>query len=111
MAKKKTNTQENIAFKELYEKGKLNYVIKYGVLSWGVSVTIIVRLIIGFVTYKLDLQNVFRSLFTEDTIYTLITFSIFGAIWGRIMWGWLEKEVKKMDKKKSKKGNNKKNKK
>lgn len=112
MARKKTNIdKENAAFKELYAKGKLNYIVKYGILSWGVSVTIIVRIIMGFINYKLDLQKVFGNLFTIDTIYTLITFSIFGAIWGRIMWSWLEKEVKIQEGKKSKKSNNKNNKK
>lgn len=106
MSKKKQDA-ETVGFKELYEKGKLNYIIRYGVLSWGVSVAIIVRIMIGFYKYKLDLQKVSQSLFSADTIYTLITFSIFGAIWGRIMWGWLEKEVKRMENQKSKKGNRK----
>jgi len=110
MAKKKaTQEEQRIAFKELYEKGKLNYIIRYGILSWGVSVTIIVRILMGFVNYKLDLEKVFGNLFSVDTIYTFITFSIFGAVWGRIMWGWLEKEVKKRESKTGKKGNNKKN--
>lgn len=106
MAKKKQQP-ETVGFIELYKKGKLNYIIRYGVLSWGVSVTIIVRILIGFVNYKLDLQKVFSSLFSADTVYTLITFSIFGAIWGRIMWGWLEKEVQRLESKKGKKNGNK----
>lgn len=111
MAKKNQQVEE-VGFKELYEKGKLNYIIKYGVLSWGVSVTIIIRIMIGFYKYKLDLQKVSQSLFSADTVYTLITFSIFGAVWGRIMWGWLEKEVKRIEAEKGKKKNSgKKNKK
>ncbi len=108
MAKKKNKEQqEDVKFKKLYEKGKLNYIIKYGVFSWGVSVTILVRIIMGLTMYKTDLEKVFGNLFAVDTIYTLITFSIFGAIWGRIMWWWLEKEVKSMESKKSKINKNK----
>jgi len=110
MAKKNQETK-TFDFVNIYEKGKLNYIIRYGILSWGLTVTIIVRILMGIRDYRLDLQKVFGNLFSVDTIYTLITFSIFGAIWGRIMWGWLEKEVKNQESKTGKKGNNKKSKK
>lgn len=108
MAKNKRNQQVDIAgLREVYEEGKGKYIIKHGVLSWGVSTAIIVRIIMGFYQYKFDLQKVAQSLFSADTVYTLITFSIFGAIWGRIMWVWIEKEIKKEEAKKSKKSSRK----
>jgi len=110
MAKKKQPV-EDAKFIQLYQQGKFNYILRYGILSWGLSITIIIRIVMGFVKYRLDLEKVFETLFSIDTVYTLITFSLFGAIWGTIMWEWLGKEVKRIENNKSKKNNNKKYKK
>jgi len=68
------------------EKGRKSYVIKYGVIGWGVSTAILFILLFAL------LQNEHYSLskFLTILIPSLIVFPLGGVFWGLYMWNYLE---------------------
>lgn len=63
-------------------KGKWHYVIKHGVIGWGVSTAVFFSLLRDFSGDAVFVDNVGSS---------LITFPIAGIGWGLFMWKSLKK--------------------
>jgi hypothetical protein len=63
--------------------GRTQYVLRYGVLGWGVSTAILFALIQGY------LHGWDGFLF--QLIPALILFPLGGILWGRYMWKLLER--------------------
>lgn len=73
------------------EMGKKKYIIKFGVVTWGIS-TFVIYWILMFV---LNAVTKSQGNFTiYQVIISLIFFAIFGAIYGNILWKRNEKIYK-----------------
>jgi hypothetical protein len=69
---------------KLSELGRSQYVVRYGVLGWGVPTGILFSLIQG---YRFGWDG-----FLFQLIPALIIFPLGGILFGRIMWRLLEKK-------------------
>lgn len=100
---------EREKIKKIYAGGKTRYIIRHGMINWGISTGVIFRVLSIISKQGLNIKAIFAGLPTLNTFMALITFSIFGAIWGAFFWKWIEKEaLKEPEKAKIKKSNNKK---
>ncbi|GAU78991.1 hypothetical protein [Fusibacter sp. 3D3] len=70
------------------EMGKLKFVIKFGVLSWGIG-TYVIYWFLMMVLNAITKANAEFSLYQYG--FTLIFFIIFGLIYGTILWHKNEK--------------------
>lgn len=100
--KQKTNKQNpsiikdrNKNLKELYNKGKINYILAHGILSWGLSTGIIFILLTSFFQYGFNFRVITDNLFSRNNLITLGLFAAAGSVWGSIMWKIIVKEVEK----------------
>jgi uncharacterized membrane protein YidH (DUF202 family) len=74
------------------DAGKKNFIIKFGVLSWGLS-TFGVYWILVFFMEKFTGNDQLLNL--GQLLYTLIFFAAFGAVYGWMLWNRNEKIFKK----------------
>lgn len=75
--------------KALVAKGKWPYVLKHGVLGWGLPTAILWSAIMHFID---------RIPFTESIFIALILFPAGGVLWGVFMWFFISREFNKMHK-------------
>lgn len=64
-------------------KGKWNFIIKYGVVFWGLLTAVLCSLFISLVLRKAS--------FFEILPLSLVLFPIGGIAWGLAMWNYTEK--------------------
>jgi hypothetical protein len=69
---------------KLSQLGRTQYVLRYGVLGWGIPTAIVFSLIQG---YRSGWDG-----FLVQLILALIIFPLGGILFGRIMWRLLEKK-------------------
>ncbi|AOY75166.1 hypothetical protein [Clostridium formicaceticum] len=93
--KEKYAIQRNKNLEELYNRGKVNYIIRHGVLSWGVSTGIIFILLTGLFQHGFSFKEVLWGVLSSNALFVLGIFAVGGFIWGSIMWKWLTKEIEK----------------
>lgn len=79
-----TSTDKSDKIRKL---GRGKFVLRYGVLGWGISTAILFSLIMGF-TEGWDG-------FVFKLIPALIIFPLGGFVWGRFMWAFLERTNKR----------------
>jgi hypothetical protein len=79
-----TSTEKSDKIRKL---GRGKFVLRYGVLGWGISTAILFSLIMGF-TEGWDG-------FVFKLIPALIIFPLGGFVWGRLMWAFLERTDKR----------------
>ncbi|WP_144414803.1 hypothetical protein [Clostridium aceticum] len=101
-SKENHSMQKNKNLEVLYNKGKSNYIIRHGILSWGISTGIIFILLTGVFQYGFSLKQVVGNLFSSNGLFILSIFALGGFVWGSIMWKWLTKEIEKNKAKKKK---------
>lgn len=90
----------NNEWEKVREKGKLNYVLKYGIILWGV-VGLISALIVELIDNKFTLHGYFtRDLASEMLVRGIFYAIIIGPIIGLFMWNYNEKKYKKYNSKK-----------
>ncbi|MED0685576.1 hypothetical protein [Anoxybacillus ayderensis] len=75
-------------WEEVRAKGKVNYIIKYGVIGWGM----ITGLAVGIFTEINALFEQEYSRFLTSLSISLAVFSVFGILFGQIMWYFGEKK-------------------
>ncbi|MCB5225573.1 hypothetical protein JAO78_001910 [Alishewanella sp. 16-MA] len=73
--------------KALVRKGKWSYVLKHGVLGWGVPTAILWSAIMHFID---------SIPFNESIFLALVLFPIGGLFWGLFMWFFIKREVSKL---------------
>ncbi len=73
------------------EMGKLKFVFKFGVLSWGIG-TYVIYWLLMFILNAITKANAEFNLF--QFVFTLIFFIVFGLIYGVILWHRNEKIFK-----------------
>ena len=93
---------ERAKIKKIYEGGKTRYVIRHGMINWGLSTGIIFRILSIISKEGWSIKAVLAGLPTLNTLFSMIVFAIFGAIWGYFFWKWIEKEALKQPEKSSK---------
>ena len=71
-------------WEKLREKGKWNYILKYGVMIWGVGTAVFFSLIISFVMER-------ETSFFLILLISLILFPLGGIAWGAFMWSFIER--------------------
>lgn len=86
---------KNKNLRELYNKGKVNYILAHGVLSWGLSTGIIFIFLTSFFQYGFNFRVITENLFSKNNLITLGLFAAAGSVWGSIMWKIIVKEVEK----------------
>jgi hypothetical protein len=79
-----TSTEKSDRIRKL---GRGKFVLRYGVLGWGISTAILFSLITGF-TEGWDG-------FVFKLIPALIIFPLGGYVWGRLMWAFFERTNKR----------------
>ncbi|SES94106.1 hypothetical protein SAMN05660297_00940 [Natronincola peptidivorans] len=107
--KQKSNKTEKRVMKdknrnlvELYNKGKVHYVLKHGVLSWGISTGIIFVILTSLFQYGFSFREITDNFFTINSLLAIAIFAAAGLIWGQIMWKVITKQVEGMNPKKKK---------
>ncbi|MCF4008159.1 hypothetical protein [Rheinheimera sp. UJ63] len=73
--------------KALVKKGKWSYVLKHGVLGWGVPTAILWSAIMHFIG---------SIPFNESIFLALVLFPIGGLFWGLFMWFFIKREFSKL---------------
>lgn len=68
-------------------KGKWHFIIKYGVLFWGLGTAVLFSLVMSFVLW----EDPFLSILKES----LMLFPLGGIAWGAVMWFVNKKSYKK----------------
>ena len=90
-----TTKQSRIAkWEKIREKGKNQFIIKFGVIGWGIPTAILWGITMFFVTSG-------PKTFLKFVIWVgvaLIVFPIGGYFWGLWMWWWSERWYKKLSK-------------
>ena len=71
-------------WEKLREKGKWNYILKYGVMMWGVGTAVLFSLIISFVIER-------ETSFFLILPISLVLFPLGGIAWGAFMWSFIER--------------------
>ncbi|HLV49163.1 MAG TPA: hypothetical protein VKY35_08895 [Aliidiomarina sp.] len=74
--------------KKIIKKGKWSYVLKYGVIGWGLLTAIAFSGVLHFIG---------STPFSETIVFSLIVFPIGGIFWGLFMWFYLSREYKKLE--------------
>lgn len=82
------NQQKSEKLKALVAKGKWSYVVKFGVLGWGVSTAILWSVFMHFID---------RIPFTESIFLALVLFPIGGLFFGLFMWFFIIREFNKLE--------------
>ncbi|GGW64009.1 hypothetical protein [Alishewanella tabrizica] len=82
------NQQKSEKLKAVIQKGKWSYVLKHGVLGWGVLTAILWSAIMHFIG---------SIPFTESIFLALVLFSIGGVFWGLCMWFFINREFSKLE--------------
>jgi hypothetical protein len=67
---------------KLRERGRKQFVLRYGVLGWGVPTAILFTLLGGF-------QEGWDGVAVKGLI-ALVIFPLAGILWGRLMWAFFE---------------------
>lgn len=103
--------REREKINKIYAGGKTRYIIRHGMINWGISTGFIFRVLSIISEEGLNFSAIIAGLPTMKTLSALVIFSIFGAIWGALFWKWIKKEaLKEPQKPQGKKGNIKKKK-
>lgn len=82
---KKKNLEK---WNKIINKGKLNYVIKYGVLVWGIPVGLIVN-----IWRYIDEKPLDFTQFIFESLPTLIVFPIAGIFFGLFMFNYIKNKI------------------
>ncbi|MFZ5353505.1 MAG: hypothetical protein ACOZCL_12405 [Bacillota bacterium] len=75
------------------EKGKLRFILKYGVLCWGTLTGILTGLLSNITDYGFTISFLSTAVFWVEIIGRIIFFQIGGILFGLVMWhtnesGW-----------------------
>lgn len=73
-------------WERLREKGKWNYILKFGVIGWGITSAVVFALVFSLLTHV--------SFWTVLPI-SLVLFPLGGIGWGYYMWSLSEKAYRK----------------
>ena len=82
----KMNTKQMAKWEDIRNKGKRKYIIKYGLIFWGIPMAILVSLLQYLSVGKLNV--------IMNVIISIIVFLLGGLLYGLIMWTYLEKRYK-----------------
>ena len=87
--------EEYKRWSKIREKGKLRYILKYGILFWGIPTGIIAGIIINFLEMGFSL-SVFKQIeFYSELIARMLFFGLFGGpLYGIITWIGKERKWK-----------------
>ncbi|QYR19613.1 hypothetical protein KZ483_17105 [Paenibacillus sp. sptzw28] len=79
-------------WEKLRAKGKKNFIIFNGVISWGVPTAILYTFLMSFMeNYSLR----FNRDFFEMLILSIVLFPFGGIFFGLWVWSWTEKQYRK----------------
>lgn len=81
---------------KIRKKGKINFILKYGMLLYGVSTGILLYILELILDQKFSLTLFTQYTFYRDMIAQVIAYSIIaGPLYGILMWIFNEKRWKK----------------
>lgn len=87
--------REREKINKIYAGGRTRYIIRHGMVNWGLSTGFIFRVLSIISEEGLSLTAVIAGLPTMRTLIAMVIFSIFGAVWGAFFWKWIKKEALK----------------
>ncbi|SDK87149.1 hypothetical protein [Natronincola ferrireducens] len=85
---------------ELYNKGKVHYIIKHGIVNWGISTGIIFIILTTIFQGGFSLRKIIEGFSNPNNLWVIGGFGLGGIVWGSLMWKWVEKEANKIQQKK-----------
>ena len=79
--------------RQIYAKGKLSYILLFGVFLWGVSTALLATAIGAYLERDQD----YFAEFLANLPMALLIFPLCGIFWGLMRWKALEKRVQEAD--------------
>ncbi len=104
------DNMEKDKIKSIYSAGKARYILRHGMLNWGLSTGIIFRILSIISKVGWNIREIAAGIPTLSTLVAMLVFSIFGGIWGAFFWRWIEKEAIRLSQDPGKNNKNKKKK-
>jgi hypothetical protein len=89
------NPKQMEKWENIRNKGKMSYVVIYGILLWGIPVSILGELFSRITKYGFTLDVFNSDHFVSSIIFRTITFIIAGIFCGLYMWDRMEKKHQK----------------
>lgn len=89
------DNRERDKINKIYVGGKARYIIRHGMLNWGLSTGFIYRVLSIVFEEGFSLAAVMEGLPTMRTLMDMGIFSVFGAVWGAFFWMWIKKQALK----------------
>ncbi|MBN1796024.1 MAG: hypothetical protein JW804_05065 [Sedimentisphaerales bacterium] len=77
---------------KIKEKGKADYIIKYGVLGWGVTTAILFSIVFSTIVSRMNKETSFLLTLLG---LSLLVFPLGGIAWGYFMWNYMGKAYQK----------------
>lgn len=65
------------------EKGKKSFIVKFGILTWGLSTFLLYWLLLTFINWITKSNTPFAL---GQMILSMIIFLVFGIVYGHILW-------------------------
>jgi hypothetical protein len=81
------------SWKEIKSKGKIHFIIKIGIIGWGVPTAILYTLINELFENGLVFTMYFNGEFIKDLLLNLLVFQVGGIFFGWWMWKIAEKSL------------------
>ncbi len=104
------DNMEKDKIKRIYAAGKTRYILRHGMLNWGLSTGIIFRILSIISQRGFNISEIVAGIPTLSTLIAMLVFSVFGGVWGAFFWRWIEKEAIKLSQDTAKNKNHKKKK-
>ncbi|GEL76478.1 hypothetical protein [Tenuibacillus multivorans] len=83
-------------WEQIQAKGKKNYVMKYGVLGWGLSTGILYFFILNLLTYGMTFSSYFSEGWLLDFLIGIVIFMFAGVPFGLITWKMNNRNYQKL---------------